>query len=699
MPTAFVDYVPAEVTLYRDQANLIKAAGQPGASECAAVEIMAMAEPKSGASRALMMLGIMIAQSTPGARVLIVGRDLPTMRENWAGANDGFWTFCRPMVAAGQCSTHAWFVSFKAIDSRVHFKMPWHAQQIRDATHLLIDDAEDMDPELFHDLREQVLSRPPLPTERAGATRVVVVARRETTKWPAGFASQGSKFVLDLLGDDLPPELRQDRPKGPAREQLTLREAVTRAEPSYVWHYHNEVICWTLQLGLDREVDEIWMQAPPGYGKSWLTSSGMPMTELWNRPRSRALVVASTDPLAAKHSRISRRWYRALGGIVQRQQDSIYEWATLEHGTFVAVGKRSAILSERGDVIVFDDPFASSLEASKKSAQEQAWDIWDVELPRRVNKFGHQSAVRVLQHQRLDRQDVIGRAIDIERIGPSGSKIAFLNLQAIKRKSYLILPPTVYDLTSEDKREEGEALCEEIEPLAKLLKMEERNPPRFRATEQGDPTPAAEGDMFNRANLVELAPDQVPPLKAYSCLVRSWDFAYSEKAEADATASTLWGRLIEPIPQPTGKAIEFVILHATNDRLAPQRMMAKINTTAAKDGHHVMVLLPDDPAAGKALYNILSNQLAMAGFVVLKGSTRGSKRVRATPLAGAMTPAVGQETGAVAIVRVRGGSDLELLTDQLDSFTGEDGRPDDLVDTCSQAFNYLAGIGGEWDFS
>jgi phage terminase large subunit-like protein len=703
MPTAFVDYVPAEVMLFRDQAKLIKAAGQPGgAGECAAVELVAMAEPKSGASRALMMLGIMIAQATPGARVLIVGRDLSTMRENWAGQTDGFWIFCRPMVAAGQCSTHSWFVSFKAIDSRVHFKMPAHARQIRDATHLLIDDAHDIDAELFQDLREQVLSRPPLQNERAGATRIAITARRGTTKWPAGFASlvQGSKLVLEMLGDDLPPEMRQDTPRGAPREHLTLREAVSRAEPGYVWHYHNEAIAWTLQLGLDREVDEIWMEAPPGYGKSWLTSSGFPMTELWNWPSSRAIVTAATDPLAAKHSRVSRRWYRALGGIVQRQQDSIYEWATSAHGTYVAVGKHSAILSHRGDLIVFDDPFASSIEASRKSAQEHAWHLWDEELPTRKNKYGHRPPVMVLQHQRLERQDVIGRAIDAERLAASGQKVAFLNLQAIKRKSYLVLPPTVYDVTGvADERAEGEALCEEIEPLAKLLKIEERNPSRFRAKFQGDPTPAAEGDMFSRAHLVELAPDQVPPLSAFSQLVRSWDFAYSAKADADATASSLWGRLIEPIPQPTGKAIEFVILHATNDRLAPQRMMAKVNTTAERDGKHVMVILPQDPAAGVALYDILSTQLAMAGFVIIKGSVRGSKRVKATPMAGAMTPAVGQETGAVAIVRVRGGSDLELLVDQLDAFTGEDGRPDDLADTCSQAFNYLAGIGGEWDFS
>lgn len=710
----YLDHVPLEVELFHEQADLLEATGlEPHLPPVA--ELAVFHEPRSGASRALMVLGVCIAAHQPGARVLVLGRDLETMRVNWAAREGGIWEFCHPYVVAGVARTAPWYVGFPAQDSRLVFRSFKDARQVPDATHVLIDDAESMSVETYRGLRDRVLSRPPLSGETAGAVRLITVARAGAGGWAGAElrAIEGERVIFEMTGRGMPASLREAPRQLEAGPRITLRDYIQRAEPNFRLHYHTEMLIWTAQLALDREVDQLWISMPPGYGKSWVISSAFPSCELYVRRQNNALVVASTDQLAAKHSTTARKWFRAAGGLISADQDSRYSWATVEGGGYEARGKGSALLSLRGDVIVFDDPFGSRIEAGRRAAQLTAWQTWE-ELETRVQRFGHLPAVRVLMHQRLDRLDVLGRALDEEREKASGERIAFLNLAAIKRRLLLDVPSSVVQLHDLDTREEGEPLCEEIHSLAKLKNLEERNPRRFRIIYGGDPPADGGGAVFSRGHLVEL--DEVPPMKAFSMLVRSWDLAASENKTADYTASVLLGRLLQPIEVPNGKPVHWVILDATNKRVGPRELFRHIGEVAEKDGFYVSVVVPQDPGAGgKVVFQLLVTQLSAAGISVQQGvvgSSEGGKLQRATPASGAMDPGEGSglETGSVAIVRHRRGSHLEELVDQLDAFTGKDADRkdqgldplaeqsaelhDDLVDAFTQAFNFIAAATG-----
>lgn len=707
----YVDHVPAEIELYPDQADLMQRVGFDGGA-AGAPELAVLHEARSGASRALLMLAVRIAYEQPGARVLVLGRDISTMRDNWAGREDGLWAFAAPFIAAGAARRDAWYLGFISRDSRVVFRTFADAGQVREATHVLIDDADEMELSQFHVLRDRALSRNPLPGEAADAVRLIAVAPIDGAGWPAAElrAIERERAVVEMRGKGMPLEVRSRGVRLVAQtEPLGLRECILRAEPGYRMHYHSELLILAGQLALDREVDQLWISVPPGYGKSWVVSAAIPCCALVNDPASRALVVAATDELAGNHTDRARIWYRALGGRVRR--DSRYIWSTAAGGSYEGKGKKSSILSLRGDVVVFDDPFGSIIEASRQRAQREAWEVWEG-LQTRLQIHGHRPPVRILMHQRLHRYDVAGRALDEERERASGERIAYFNLPAIKRRSSIVVPATVIDMGELDTREEGLALAPDLkgQSLDRLRRLEERNPPRFRTIMQGDPLEQVDGAMFDRGHLVEIDP---PPLEDFDLLVRSWDLATSDKARADASASVLLGHLKKPIEQldsegrRIGKPVSWVVLHATNRRVPAQHVYAGIREVAGGDGQHIVVVLPQDPGVGKIVYQSFANQLAEDGFAVQRGvvgSTEGGKRQRATALSGAVDPGTGLETGSVAIVRHRRGSALEELVDQLAAFTGDDagdgegldpmvesGRlHDDLVDALSQAFNWLA---------
>lgn len=711
----YLGHVPLQLAVYPEQADAMRLAGLDSGTSPAA-ELALLHQERTGASRLLMILAVRLAYEHPGARVLVLGRDLETMRQDWAQPDSGIWKFCAPLIEANVAKTAAWFVGFPRQNSRLSFRTFANSGQVPDATHVLIDDVEAMPVELYRGLREQVLSRPPLPTESTTAVRLITVARAGAPGWPREELRPGAgRTVFELTGRGMSKRLREARAASVPIETLSLRETILRAEPRYRLYYPHEMMVWAGQLALDREVDELWMSAPPGIGKSWIVSSGIPTTELRNYSANQVLLLASTDKLAGKASRTSKRWYKAVGGRLE-SEGSTYSWRTAAGGGFEARGKGSALLGERGDVLIFDDPFASPIEASRQSAQEVALAIWTA-LEDRVQRFGHRDAVRILMHQRLDSNDVLGRVLEAEARNASNHRIAFLNLSAVKRKLRLQVPSTVWALHDADERVEGEALCEEMLPMKRLLALEERSPMRFRVLYQGDPPEGAGGDMFHKGHFVEL--HEAPPFpQAYMYTVRSWDLGGSDKKESDPTASVLFGRLVEPLEIPNGKPVHWVVLDATNEQVPSVGLYDHIKTQAERDGHFVVQVLPQDPGAtGKVLFDLFANQLAYAGISVQRGvtgSVEGNKRARATPLAGAVNPGPGRETGSVAVLQRRDGRGrhevIDLLVDQLAAFTGRDSGAsegmdplaqsavrrthDDLVDAASQGFNVVAGLTG-----
>lgn len=154
--------------------------------------------------------------------------------------------------------------------------------------------------------------------------------------------------------------------------------------------------------------------------------------------------------------------------------------------------------------------------------------------------------------------------------------------------------------------------------------------------------------------------------------VRAWDFAATDKKagnDPDRTANCRMGKTSDG---------RFVIAHADKFQLSPAATEKRARAQAERDGKHVTIRIPEDPAAG-GKYLVRDMIRVLVGFVVRAVRPEGSKEARALPLA---TQA---EHGNVYLV------DGEWVTDWLDEVCNfPNARYDDQVDAAADAFNTLA---------
>lgn len=179
----------------------------------------------------------------------------------------------------------------------------------------------------------------------------------------------------------------------------------------------------------------------------------------------------------------------------------------------------------------------------------------------------------------------------------------------------------------------------------------------------------APGLYFKRedATMLDERPDDI--IKS----VRQWDLASTEKRDdndPDWTEGVFMGR------RANGR---FVIADLRSCREGPGKVRALVKSTAAMDGPEVHIGLHQDPGqAGKDQVQNYATELA--GYIVKSTRETGSKIVRAESFASAW------QHGLVDVVR---GAWNDHLFGQLEAFP-DDKVHDDVVDTCSSAFNRLA---------
>lgn len=142
---------------------------------------------------------------------------------------------------------------------------------------------------------------------------------------------------------------------------------------------------------------------------------------------------------------------------------------------------------------------------------------------------------------------------------------------------------------------------------------------------------------------------------------------------------------------------DYIILDVKRHRIRVGEWLDFILAQAEEDGHHVDIVLPEDPnAAAKAgLQQVLLRPITEAGFYPTSKKTNRSKIDRFRPFAGAA------QAGIVQILNNCGvdlwnnvKNDNSFWLKELEAFTGERKRGelghDDVVDCCSDAFMYLA---------
>ena len=154
------------------------------------------------------------------------------------------------------------------------------------------------------------------------------------------------------------------------------------------------------------------LNCPPGSGKSTLLVL-FHAFRLARDSRWRALTASHSDELAATTSRRVRRLieapeFQAWWPIKLRDdENSVGHWATVDGGTFTAVGTSSGVTGRRVNEIVCDDLSAAS-DRHSKAALEHAWVFYSETLSSRLD---NDRAATIVVGQRVAINDVPGRLI------------------------------------------------------------------------------------------------------------------------------------------------------------------------------------------------------------------------------------------------------------------------------------------------
>jgi predicted phage terminase large subunit-like protein len=418
--------------------------------------------------------------------------------------------------------------------------------------------------------------------------------------------------------------------------------------------FHGKII-EALESCYRHERRRLIISLPPRSGKTTLVNYFVAWT-LGRHPDSNNIMVSATGDLAERNSLevqsiIGSAKYREIfpGTAIPRETSARDDWSTGKGGRQRYAGVGGQVIgygggkdrtdpSVWGGMIVFDDPH-KPVEIGSKAARDEVAGFFTGSVMSRRNS-AHTPMIVIAQ--RLDQDDLTGRLLE----GLTG-----------EAWHQVVIPGL---------NERDESFWERRFPAADLRVMRDVQPREFWSQIQQDPAPPG-GITFK----VEAIPviDQVPE-GASIAWCRGWDLAAT--TEGDWTVGALVGRYSRD------GGSRYVLADVVRVRGTPDHVRDLILKTAQRDGRGVKISLPEDPGqAGKA--QAQSMVAMLAGYIVDVKNQRGSKEVRAEPLASAAN------VGLVSFVR---GAWNAAALDELRSFPG--GRHDDIVDAMASAFNFIA---------
>jgi predicted phage terminase large subunit-like protein len=298
-------------------------------------------------------------------------------------------------------------------------------------------------------------------------------------------------------------------------------------------------------------------------------------------------------------------------------------------------------------LLIIDDPVASKEQADSEVSRSRVWNWYRTDAYSRLQPGGRVILVMTRWHE----DDLGGRLL--REMEQGGDQWDILKLEAI--------------CEAEDDplgRQIGEALWPSWMPEKALLRIKNTVGEReWNALYMQRPQPA-EGGMFriDAVQTIDVLPTEQP-----NGVVRAWDLA-STSGGGDYTV----GLKLALYP-----GNRLILLDIVRLRGAPDAVERAIIGTAGRDGHEVLISLPEDPGqAGKHQSQYFIKQLM--GFRVESTRETGSKEVRAGPVASQVNG------GNLAIVRA-GWNDAFLT--EMASFPNA--AHDDQIDALSRAFAVL----------
>jgi predicted phage terminase large subunit-like protein len=477
----------------------------------------------------------------------------------------------------------------------------------------------------------------------------------------------------------LPSDLAFDRALGAQSLRYFLELAWPQVEPArrFMANYHHDAICEHLEAVFRREILRLIINVPPGTTKSLITSVMWPAWAWINEPGTKWITasysgrISRRDSLRARHL-LESRWYQERWGHNWKADPD--NWSSMEYrnnygGFRYATTVAGGTTGEHGDHQVVDDPI-KPLDARGDRVDSASLSIcahwWDETMATRL--VDPATSTRTIIMQRLHDRDLSGHCLD------SGDYV-HLNLPMRWEPRCVIrmphpctlkedgagdpTPPT--PLGFKDPRTDGELLWEERYPVDVLGKrLKELGARGVAAQDQQRPVPAG-GGTFKR-DWVQFW-QKFPKGQGVEFL-QSWDCAFKGLSDSDYVVGQVWAR----------KEGEYFLIDQVRDQMNFTATIQAILTLSAKWPRAIRKLI-EDKANGPAVITHLQRRLPG----LLPVNPQGGKAARANSVAPMW------ESGNVYIPDPSRAPWVHDFIEELVTFTGESGRPDDQVDGMTQA--------------
>ena len=432
------------------------------------------------------------------------------------------------------------------------------------------------------------------------------------------------------------------------------------------------------------KVNKILLSVPSRHGKSTLISRNLTSYFLTHYPEDKVILTAYSQALASQFGGQVKDIINYYGNEspykvkVSRDSHAKNKFNIEGHqGQMVAVGASGSLMGFGAGLFIVDDPIKNVADADSEIKQNNLREWFNGVVRSRLEKRSNgKNPIIIVIAQRLHLKDLHGiikekspyidgkEAFDILE---NGGEIPFntwvdLNIPAIcTDASKDILGRKVGDVLWPYQRN-YEWLMNEKKEIGSYL---------FNAIYQGQPQ-ERDGNIFKREWFMDSDTNtiyrQVTEIPDNLPMMRYWDFGASgKKGDATAGALTAWD------------GTNMYILDINTGKYSASQVLSTFERTALHDGVDVRIRIEQEPGAGsKLLINQFRKNPTFKKYNIRGDKVKIKKNLRSFNLEALA------EAGRIYWLR---GDWNQDIIDHLVSFTGQDGKPDDITDSLTGSCN------------
>ena len=453
------------------------------------------------------------------------------------------------------------------------------------------------------------------------------------------------------------------------------------------WHIRDFdiEIARLIDAAIDGRVSKILLSVPSRHGKSTLISKLLASYFLSYYPNDHVILSAYSQNLASQFGGQVKDIINYYGETLSPYNVKLSTDSHAKNkfnlqgydGQMIAVGANGSLMGFGAGLFIVDDPIKNIADADSEVKQQNLREWFNGVVRSRLERRSNgRPPIIIVIAQRLHIKDLHGiikenspyiNGKEAFEILDNGGTIPFntwvdLNIPAICTNAEQdILNRKVGDVLWPYQRN-YEWLMNEKKEIGSYL---------FNAIYQGEPT-ERDGNIFKREwfmntetneiyRQVDYVPEDLPRM-------RYWDFGASgKKGDATAGALTAWD------------GNNFYILDINTGKYSASQVLSTFERTALKDGVDTKIRIEQEPGAGsKLLINQFRRNPTFKKYNIRGDKVKLKKNVRSFNLEALA------EAGRVYWLR---GDWNQKIIDHLVSFTGQDGKPDDITDSLTGSCN------------